>query len=192
MMGYMKSEKTNSKKAIFERNYRFLFSITIITVMLYVFIKYPIELGDEIENVVNNLIVFVSIIIGFLGVLLGVLLSLRHEKIVLALFEMEAKETLKYYFIMPLVSGTGSVLFGCTIFFRDAIDAFIQNVYGYLVVSECIIIIWMFFTLYMLFSTCRLVSIMFELVFSDGKIQERERVVEDKKRTKELENKYSE
>ena len=188
----MKSEKTNSKKAIFERNYPILFSITTVTVMLYVFVKYPIELGNEIKDVVNNLIVFVSIIIGFLGVLLGVLLSLRNEKIVLALFEMEAKETLKYYFTMPLVSGTGSVLFGCTIFFRDVIDAFIQSVYGYLAVSECIIVIWMFFTFYMLFSTCRLVSIMFELVFSDGKMQERESVVEDKERAKELENKYSE
>lgn len=188
----MKSEKTNSKKAIFERNYPIIFSITIVTVMLYVFVKCPIELGNEIENVVNNLIVFVSIIIGFLGVLLSVLLSLRNEKIVLALFEMEAKETLKYYFTMPLVSGTGSVLFGCTIFFRDAIDAFIPSVCGYLTVSECIIVVWMFFTFYMLFSTSRLVSIMFELVFSDGKIQERESVVEDKKRAKELENKYSE
>ncbi len=187
----MNIEKHTAKKADFEYYYPIIFSIILAIITTWLFIKYPIELGREIESVINNLIVFVSIIIGFLGVLLGVLLSLKNEKIIVLLFELREKDVLKHYFITPLISGSVSVLLGCVLFFRKIIDDCTNDIYGNLSVSECSVIIWLFLLSITIFSSYRLVDIMFELIFSK-KVQERKYINESEEKAKELENRYSE
>ena len=174
-----------------EQKYPVFLSIIIAVAATYIFIKYPITLREEIGSVINNLIVFVSIIIGFIGVLLGVLLSLKNEKIILILFELKAKDTLKQYFRAPIFNGTSSILFGCIIFFHKAIDSLAENIYGQMSLSECAVIMWIFFTVNMLLTAHRLLNIMFELVFSDRKVQEREIIVEDEKKVRDLKEKHS-
>ena len=50
---------------------------------------------------------------------------------------------------------------------------------------------WIFFTVNMLLTAHRLLNIMFELVFSDRKVQEREIIVEDEKKVRDLKEKHS-
>ncbi len=44
-------------------------------IQIYVLCKYDITFDTDLHSVISNIIVFVSIIIGFIGVLLGILLG---------------------------------------------------------------------------------------------------------------------
>lgn len=110
----------------------------------------------DFEKVLDNTTVFSSIIIGFLGALLGILVSIKDVDIVEAIFESEEKNTLKAYFNETFLIGITVVIFSSVMQVMKSHES-----YATLILFH----IWLMLSIWFLPSTYRIVSILMNVFF---------------------------
>lgn len=148
--------------------------------------------NNSLEKILDSTITFSSITVGFVGALLGILFSIRNTEIIDLLFESREKDTLKKYFRQNIVSGIILVVVSMTLYVKDGIDNIIAINIEKLKPSSIFFIMWGFLLFYMLASTYRITSIMMHIIFSDGKVEnkEPEPVIMDEDSKKKLKEQY--
>ncbi|WP_010502848.1 hypothetical protein [Paenibacillus elgii] len=111
------------------------------------------------DKVLDGSITFSSIVVGFLGALLGILISIRDSSIVKAIFETNEKKTLKLYFQETFIIGFAVVIFSCTMHvMRDESS----------VVTDWLFTAWILVAAWFIPSTYRIVSILMSVFFSSN------------------------
>ena len=127
-----------------------------------IWIKFSFDIAkSSAEKVLDATITFSSILVGFVGVLLGILFSIRHSETVSLLFESKNKEVLKGYFKRTIISG---LLLVFASLFSYVNSCIIDNVLA----KKALYAVWGFLLMYTLTSTYRIIHIIMHILFSDN------------------------
>lgn len=136
-----------------EKLYPFIFSLLSFIIGFIYLNLVHISYTSAFDNVLNAVITFSSILVGFIGVLLGLLFSISNSPIVSKMFEKSEKYVLKNYFIDSIVSGILLVFFSIMLFLREYINTFINFQIINLSIYKCLFIFWCALIVYVLSST---------------------------------------
>lgn len=146
------------KDYIWERIYPHIISTIIVVILISISFD-PIK-SKKIDSLVEGIVTLDSIIIGFMGAIIPVILSMKNEsKLVKYVFEKDDEGLFKKYLSETIAYGLVDVCVSLLIYIRDIIT----NRLALKVVS--IIFIYAFFTF--ILSTYRSLSCMLKLIFSD-------------------------
>lgn len=119
--------------------------------------------SENISDALNANITIASIVIGFLGAVLPVILGMRNDSIfVRYVFELDKDKLFLKYIKQTIVSAIGSILISMVLFFRD--------MYENEVFCQYTFYLWIGSLIYMLLCTYRSVSNMMELIFSSDEL----------------------
>ncbi len=144
-------------KKIYEKYYPVIGGV----VVAVIFGRCDINLieSENISDALNASITIASIVIGFLGAILPVILGMRNDSaFVRYIFELDKEKMFLKYIKRTIVSSVISIIISMMLFFRDMYEN--RFIYDY------IFYIWIGFMIYLLLCTYRSVSNMMELVFS--------------------------
>ncbi|MCI8520598.1 MAG: hypothetical protein HFE51_10495 [Clostridia bacterium] len=162
-------------------------SIGIICFIISVFTIGKINVNvctDTFDKVLDSVINFTSIIIGFIGVLIGILFSIRNSKLVKRLFKHKSREKLKQYFIESFVSGAFLIVLSIIMYLRQNL------IFGEYDLYTIIFNLWIGFTVYTALSSYRIISIMIVIVFNEEEEEDNKPKELPQPRKTELETKY--
>ena len=143
-----------------ERIYPYLISVIIISVII--FFKLDFLSNKNFNNVLDGVINLVSIIIGFMGAMMPIILSMKNEsKFVKYVFEKDTEELFKKYLKVTIKVGLTNAGLTLLMYLKDSIvNTFMKYILYYA---------WMFSIILFLFLTMRSMSYMITLFFSkDG------------------------
>ncbi|MEC2197834.1 hypothetical protein V7174_13555 [Bacillus subtilis] len=133
--------------------------IPVVICGLAVFILYKLGVDNKIKNldkVLEGAVNFSAILLGFLGALLGILLSIKDSAIVKAIFNQQGASLLKYYFNESFASGLLVVVLSCVmqIFLGEET-----------VCAKVLFYTWFFFIMLFVISTYRIVKLLMAVFF---------------------------
>lgn len=89
-----------------------------------------IALSQEISKILDAAITFSSIIVGFIGVLLAILFSLKDSTTIRRLFKTRAEGLLNRYFKESISSGFFLVAISSIMYLAEKIDMLLPLVYN--------------------------------------------------------------
>ncbi|NNG67734.1 hypothetical protein [Caldanaerobacter subterraneus] len=178
------------KKMDYEK-YWPLFLSLIIAFLFFVIIPNKIKIPQNFDNFLTAAITFISIILGFLGVALTIILSIRNTELMEFIFQNTSKERLKNYFKNPIISGFFDVIVTIGLYFFDIYKDYTITTKLGITVGKCILILWIFLSMYFLFSSYRIIDIVMIIIFKDPKETQKRLPSEkiDPEDEKELKNK---
>ena len=173
------------KKLIIEKSYPL--AISAVVTLIIVGASSGAVLKDDMATAVNAVLVVVSIFLGFIGVLIGLIFAQSDNDILSEVFDSEhLLGLLKKYFMSVYKTGFLLLILSICIFFRNTIDEIIKNKFGTILVKfemlkieKIMIYLWILFLIWFFLSTYRLVRIVVELIF-----QKSTKKNEDKEETK--------
>jgi hypothetical protein len=165
-------EKNKDKiNCIIEIWYPFAFSGIIL--IIYLFLFRTIILDDK-DNILNAVVSFSSILIGFIGTLIALLFSLENNLIAKFIFEDEHyKKLMKSYVVNSIQSGFILIVSSLALFFRNTISSLdfininIQPLNFTITLLYIIKLIWVFFLPYFGLSSYRIISIITKIAFNN-------------------------
>lgn len=143
------------------------------------------DFNGTFDRILDSSVVFASIIVGFSGVLMGILFSISERRIMKSFFRGYAKSKMKTYFGRNILAGLLLVFISLGLYMRDY---FMDNMGG------GIAFVWLFLLLYVLSSAYRIISIMMHVLFSlddDNENAEPKAVRMDSSQAADLEKKYA-
>lgn len=154
--------------------YPMLIGIFALGCTIYFRVDYTIH---KFEKVLDTMIIFSSIVTGFLAALLGILVSIRNSEIVKTLFSTKTKGIIKYYFYETFILGFSVVVVSGAMYVLTDYDFDFTIYFFYF----WIMIVFWFFP-----STYRIVSVLLSIFFrannnnrnqrpSDNKVNAEER-----------------
>lgn len=173
-----------------------IFAMIAVTITFIYLSNHDPLLGDEFDNILNAVITFASICVGFLGVLMGILFSLGSSiSISLFLSRADKNGTIKEYFSRPIISGMLVVVMGILLYIRNGLKMTIFTIKVPYTLEDCIIACWIGLITYLIAATYRIINAMMYVLFSHT---EKDKELELEKKSnksnsnevKELENKY--
>ncbi len=116
---------------------------------------------EAFDKVLESTITLSSILIGFVGVLLGILFTVKDTEAISSLFKSKKKFVLKKYFKYNIIFGMLLVLLSLLLYIVEVMDDLSitvkYGVYGF----------WGFLLLYTLSSTFRIINIIMHIIFDD-------------------------
>lgn len=155
-------EKDKMRKH-FEDWYPLVFSIVITAMYGFVFRNW---VGSYFNDVLNAVISFASIILGFICALVTLLFSLLSTSIMKIVFDGEYKIRLKRYFVRSCMFGFIVVIFSIILFEREKIFTELNNIgvigKGIICSTKCL---WVFCISYFTLTTYRVISLMIHIAF---------------------------
>lgn len=123
--------------------------------------------SNGFEKILDAAITFSSIIVGFLGALLGILISIKDSKIVKDIFDTKEKYTLKHYFEETFLIGIGIVVLTCSMYVLINIkNKIVIDIFYYS---------WLFITLLFIPSSYRIISLLMSVFFNSNNDRSDER-----------------
>ncbi len=137
---------------------------------------------DTFDKLLDSIINFTSILIGFIGVLLGILFSIKNEDLVIKLFNHRSREKLKQYFVEAFIAGLFLISVSIVLYIR--VDICILNI------NTLLYSLWGGLIIYTILCGIRIIRIMILIVFNKS-IQDTEKkdtMATDEK--KQLQEKY--
>jgi hypothetical protein len=145
---------------IWERIYPHIIALCI-TVCLVRLGFDPIQ-SDNIDSLVEGIVTLDSIIIGFIGAIIPIILSMKNEsKIVKYVFDRDKKGLFKKYISETIGYGLADVCVSLSVYVKD------------LVINKCILTMlgWLLLYAFILFilSTYRSLTCMLKIIFADDK-----------------------
>lgn len=162
----------------------------IIGILLLHYFDLPIKSDNDVLNkIIDSVINFTSIIVGFIGVLVGILFSIRSSKLVTLLFRYNSRKKLKSYFKSAFICGMLLIFISIVMYARVEIALVFKDICS--CISEALFIVWMFFIGNTMACCYRIINIMILILFSDdteNKLLEKYSISEQEK--KELNDKY--
>lgn len=132
-----------------------------------------VGLDQYLNDLLNVVITFSSILIGFIGVLLGLLFSLRDSKIVEILFRYTTRYILKHYFMRTLISGTVVVGISILLYVRNLINF---DILSNITLIDILGSLWLASLIHLVFATYILIDIIMYIVFSEDTEQNRDTI----------------
>jgi H+/Cl- antiporter ClcA len=137
-----------------------LYPILIAGVATY--ILYKLDFTFKVKNfdkVLDGAITFSSIVVGFLGALLGILVSIKDSNIVKAIFVTNEKYTIKYYFNETFIVGLLVVISSCVMHVLREYNTVWTDIFFY---SWIILFSWF------LPSTYRIINVLMTVFFKSN------------------------
>ncbi len=167
-----------------ERYGPWIFAFVGSLVSIPIFNKYSLEAG--FDKILDSSIMFSSIIVGFVGVLVGILFSLRDSELIQLFFETRTRgrERLKLYFKQNIISGILLVVFSMLLYLRAHLGSCVQML---------ALITWTFLLVFVFFSTYRIIDIIMHILFSandKNENQELEGIKMDNQKRLDLEERF--
>lgn len=148
---------------IWERAYPYIISFCV-TLFLEFKAFHPIQ-SEKIDLLIDGIVTLDSIIIGFLGAIIPIVLSMKNEsKLVKYVFEKDRKGLFKKYITETIAYGLIDICISLTVYLNDIIDG--KNVKQILE----FIFIYTFFAF--MLSTYRCMTCIIKLIFSSDERQE--------------------
>nr|DAH21544.1 MAG TPA: hypothetical protein [Caudoviricetes sp.] len=165
-------------KYYLERSYPY--GIAIITTVILQRVAMGVMGNENFDDLLGGLVTFDSIVIGFFGAIMPVILSMKNEsKFVKYVFENDTKQLFSKYLKVTIFSGLCSAVLSLALYIRDSfVHSFVKN---------GLYIAWIFGTTLFLTSTYRSLSHMITLVFSKDNFIDVKKKEVRKKEEKELE-----
>lgn len=168
----------------FERIYPY--GIAIIVAVVLQRVATGVMNDDNFNDLINGLVTFDSIVIGFFGAIMPVILSMKNEsKFVKYVFEKDVDGLFSKYLKVTLFSGLCSAVLSLSLYTR--------NVFTHKEIKHLLYTIWIFATTLFLTATYRSLSHMITLVFAKDGLDNSKTNQKREKSQKEvmLEEKYS-
>lgn len=154
------------------------FALSVIVVVIYLFL-FNINIVDDIDTIINAVISFASILVGFIGTLLALLFSLNNNPIVKFIFKDEHyNKLMKKFFIRVFQSGFILIVCSLVLFLRKTInniDFFNLRILYFnqeITILIIIKIIWIFSLSYFGSSSYRIILIITKIAFTYNNINE--------------------
>lgn len=166
-----------------ERMYPYIFSLAIVLCLRNA--ETPVIENPNYIEVLSGLVTLDSIVIGFLGAIMPVILSMKNEsKFVKYVFENDKQGLFSKYLKVTVFTGLLSAVLSLIMHLRGSMPEFWVSI---------AFKSWMFFTVLFLVSTYRSMSYMITLVFSKDNFEDstNDHEREKTRKEKELEDKYS-
>jgi len=144
-------------KYFVEKFYPILLALCIVLIMKYYDINY---IGDKnMDNAIEGVLTVSALIIGFVGAVLPVVLSMKNDsKFVKYIFEKDKNKLFMKYMKITLMSGLLTITISVSLYFRDDFSA--TKLYNH------IFFVWSFFIVLFMLSTYRCINHMLNLIFS--------------------------
>ncbi|WP_260286746.1 hypothetical protein [Peribacillus aracenensis] len=143
--------------------YPLFISIIVVVISIRFDFSYTVE---NFDKVLDGTITFSSIVVGFLGALLGILVSIKDSAIVKSIFDSKEKHTLKRYFNETFIMGFLVVILSCAMH--------VLRVYPS-ITTKVIFYIWLGLTCWFIPSTHRIVNILMSVFFKTNSKDKNER-----------------
>lgn len=162
------------------------YGIAIIMAVILQRVATGIMNDNNFNDLINDLVTFDSIVIGFFGAIMPVILSMKNEsKFVKYVFEKDEKGLFSKYLKVTLFSGLCSAVLSLSLYTRD--------VFAHKEIKHLLYTAWIFATTLFLTATYRSLSHMITLVFEKDGVGDRKTEQKREKSKKEitLEEKYS-
>lgn len=160
---------------------------------LVLFIIFDYAIISDLSNLLNSIINFTTLVIGFLGVLLALLFSLNENIFIKFIFEDEYyRKKLKIFFKAPIISGFALVLCSISMLFKISVKWNTLSIINYLFTN--IKYIEVFLLIYFILSSYRIMNFVLKYVFSSTKHIEEEKLPNEgysKEDIKVLQEKYA-
>lgn len=141
--------------------------ISVLIVIIYLLFK-PVLVADNLDSILNAVISFTSILLGFIGVLITLIFSLINISIVGEIFKDEFHRKQMHNYFRRCIQA-GFILIGVTIllFFRNTISQYlyIQVVQLKICIIDFIKIGWIFLTPYFSLVSYRIISLVLRAAF---------------------------
>lgn len=136
----------------FEKYYPLVSGLLIGLVIAVLLRKLEIDhlIDAKFDNVLNGAITFSSIVVGFLGVLLSIIATIRDTDIMKHLYENVAEDLLKSYFKGTVIAGFLVVVVSISLYF---------------VKLSWLIIIWSFLFGFFILSSYRIIDLLLKIIF---------------------------
>ncbi|WP_282067001.1 hypothetical protein [Bacillus pumilus] len=149
----MTENNQNSKWNVVHLIFPIIISGIFLCLFYFLGIDHQLNNFDKVLEGATN---FSSILLGFLGALLGILLSIKDSEIVKAIFSQKGALWLKYYFYESFITGLSVVISSSIMhIFVDEKTAF----------AKVLFYVWFFCTVFFIFSTYRIVNILMTVFF---------------------------
>ncbi|MBW7636524.1 hypothetical protein K1I48_24215 [Bacillus licheniformis] len=141
---------------------------------------------NNFDKVLEGATNFSSILLGFLGALLGILLSIKDSEIVKTIFSQKGTLWLKYYFYESFVTGLSVVILS------SIMHIFIDDKTA---IAKILFYIWFFCVVFFIFSTYRIVNILMTVFFkvndSNASVRPEGNRIEDEAEREAIRNRLS-
>lgn len=140
--------------------------IAILFTIIAVYVRCKFSLGAGFGKILDATVVFASIMVGFVGVLMGVLFSIRDADLIKLFFQSRGIKMLKRYFRENIISSIALVVLSIVLYLKNYLGCFDWIVYTG----------WSYLLAFTLFSAVRIIHIIFHIVFAENDIEEDEDV----------------
>jgi hypothetical protein len=160
--------------------YAILYLISLVVVICAFHFDWTYQI-ENFDKVLDSVITFSSIILGFLGALLGILITIRDSSIMIKIFKENHKSTIKHYFSESIFIGFLVVITSTILqLFLSETDSWILYLfYG-----------WLFITTLFICSSYRVIRTLMDIMFkSDIKNEKNEKEIDDESQTQKEERK---
>lgn len=138
-------------------------SITSIIAILV--IVFDIDIIDNVDSILNAVISFTSILIGFIGALFALLFSLENNPIVKHIFkDTHYSKLIKKYFSSSISSGFLAIMFTLVLFFRATLYSIIDSTFS-IYILDIIKVIWVFINTLFALQSYRVIHIIIKIAF---------------------------
>ena len=148
-----------------EKWYPFIISLMIVIIYL---LFSPVLTFDNLDGILNAIISFTSILLGFIGVLIALIFSLLNLSIVGNIFKSDFhRELMHLYFRRCIQSGFVLIGFTVLLFFRNTITHYLCFKLFECDISVLYIVkvIWLFLTPYFSLTSYRIITIVLHAAF---------------------------
>lgn len=148
----------------FERGYPYI--ISAIASWVFFYLEIDIRMDEGYSELLNGLVNLESIIIGFIGAIMPVVLSVKNEsKFVQYVFKRDKKGLFGKYVSSTILVGLISTLTSLIMQVRESMsDEVSNNIYHF----------WIFTSILFLILTYRSMSHMINLIFTQGNVEEQD------------------
>lgn len=166
------SLKKDDISLIIEKGYPSVISSFI--VITYVLVN-PKLIADDLDNILNAIISFTSILLGFIGVLITLIFSLTSLSIIGNIFKRESLRELMHLYFRRCIQ-SGFILIICTIvlFFRNTIGHI--ELLNFHIINfkfiDIVKVMWVFLTPYFSLASYRIISIVLKAAFTPNIVNE--------------------
>lgn len=167
-------EKKNGRLSLFwEMYYPIIFGL--LSAAGYVILG--IELKDDSSLILNAIISFTSVIIGFLGVILTLIFGLKDNPLVeFILGNKHYKSLVKYYFKFSIIFGFITILLTIIMFLKNTIRSLSWNNFDLFPLLYVLKTLFVFCVVCFMLSSYRLINIILKIAFMEQREPDEEKM----------------
>jgi len=174
----MSGQKSEVKVSAFERVYPLVAFFIFLAAAIFITHRCPVSIDEEaFANALSSTITWASVLLGFIGVLLGILFSLLNTELIQMLFKHATREVLKQYFSEALIGGILLIAVSMLLFIFN---------------HQMLLSLWISAIIYKLLCSYRIISIMMHILFYQKNRGKNEDVVMPQNEREELYKKSNE